>query len=462
MDQDDVIDAEFADLDAEKTSPIIPPASISDFEEAMKMLGEANGKIIVKQIGNKQWSVRGLGRKSLRVTSDLEALERDKHLTPLTAGSEMVKAICETLPLPSRSPLVIVEREIGSYHCAEARWINEKEIIPINCFADLVGLVDAWDGKPVSPSLIYKARTEAEQAAFDRLLNMQFAAQVRERTALERQVEGARLRLRRELGRTLRCLGFGNLNELFRKQVKLENTSEGRYQKALRRLGNYPIWSSEEIHGFDTYVRTIREEEKTGRIRLGSEIEAALNDPRWAAVEQPEKTVKLTLILDVDYGNFIKEGQNQFKISLAHILQINPSKIKVIRVRPGSANVLLVMDEDNASKLLSMYLNHDPALELLPSFTIPGIKPLRVENRMVTDPELGLADTFALMANREIVSLGNQLKSHHLALLAIQEKRAEFIDPRQAPIDLEMSEKWHQEEIAKINQRLKELYQIKS
>ena len=67
------------------------------------------------------------------------------------------------------------------------------------------------------------------------------------RYGLVRQVESARLRLRRELGRTLRCLGPGNLNDWLRNQVQSENSPDGRYRRALQQLGGYPEWKSEEI-----------------------------------------------------------------------------------------------------------------------------------------------------------------------------------------------------------------------
>jgi hypothetical protein len=57
----------------------------------------------------------------------------------------------------------------------------------------------------------------------------------------------------------------------------------------------------------------------------------------------------------------------------------------------------------------------------------------------------------------EIISLKHQLEQLKSNLLSIQEKRAEFIDPRSAPPDLEEAERRTREEIARIESRLAEL-----
>ena len=57
----------------------------------------------------------------------------------------------------------------------------------------------------------------------------------------------------------------------------------------------------------------------------------------------------------------------------------------------------------------------------------------------------------------EVTSLKRQLLQLERNLLTIQEKRAEFVDPRSAPPDLEEAERRTREEISRIKSRLAEL-----
>jgi hypothetical protein len=457
VEKDETIGAEFAEAEAVDTSSVIPTITVSDLELSIRSLQKASGKIKVRSTGEKQWSLRGLERKAIKVTTDLEALERDKHLLPLSAGTEIIDRIRETLPLPSRSPLVIAERISGAYRCAEARWIHGEDLITITTFAQLQELINAWDGKPVSPTLIHKAYEEAEQSAFERMMQIDFECSLTVREGLENQVKGASLRLRRELGRTLRCLGSDNLNDYFRKQVRAENSLEGRYHQALRRLGQYPEWTVEEIQEYERYVGELTEEQRNGRIRLGSEIEAALKDPRWEAEKQLRKKAKLNICFDFELQAFNREAQQRFKSSLAKMLSTSPTQIDIIKVLPGSTIVRLEMDEDDATQLLSMYMSQNPSLQTLPKFKIPGVPQLSgITSTSVVNRQV-VAATYSEMQNNEVVSLCKQIKEHHRNILRIQEKRAEFIDPRQAPMDLDEQEQWLQRQIEAKLDRLKEL-----
>ena len=102
-----------------------------------------------------------------------------------------------------------------------------------------------------------------------------------EQQALDRQIEAATFRLLRELGRTLRCIGSGDLNQIFRQQIREESDPLGRYSRALRFLGDYPTWPQDELKKLDVFVDGLANDQRMGRIRLGMEIEAALHDPRW-------------------------------------------------------------------------------------------------------------------------------------------------------------------------------------
>ena len=100
---------------------------------------------------------------------------------------------------------------------------------------------------------------------------------------MKSQDAAARLRLRRELARTLRCFGSGDPNALLNAQIARETGSQGRYHRALAHLGGFPAWTPEEIGEATAYANSLPNNQRQSRINLGSELEAAVNDPRWRA-----------------------------------------------------------------------------------------------------------------------------------------------------------------------------------
>ena len=62
---------------------------------------------------------------------------------------------------------------------------------------------------------------------------MKQAAQAAEAVNLRNQIEAARNRLLKELGRTLRCIGSGDLNAVLRQQIERESQSNERYRDLL-------------------------------------------------------------------------------------------------------------------------------------------------------------------------------------------------------------------------------------
>ncbi len=127
--------------------------------------------------------------------------------------------------------------------------------------------------------VLEKARHEAE-AIVERLAE---AATQRERSALASQGAAARLRLQRKLGRYLVCLGHGasNLNEIFYHQMQRDIAGRYRLQQCYKKLG-YPDWPADMVRDLEEFVARLGDNQRRARL-LGTEIDAALEDPRWAA-----------------------------------------------------------------------------------------------------------------------------------------------------------------------------------
>jgi len=289
---DETVASTFVQSDAEALPVVSPPVTRQDIETALTWLEGMSGKVKAKRTKRqgqedrkRAWRLHGLrGMGRVVVTTDQETLERDPTALPMTLGAQVLEQLVERLPLPSHVPLVLEAHASGPYRCFEARWVHPDGVVTIESARQLVELVGAWDGKQPPPDLRLRAQDEARAAARQRVEAMKQVAQAEEEASLCRQLEAARRRLMRELGRTLRCLGDGDLNELLRRQVKRESRPDGRYHRALKLLGGYPTWHSEDIADVEAFARRASQKERKARV-AGSEVDAAINDPRWKARE---------------------------------------------------------------------------------------------------------------------------------------------------------------------------------
>ncbi|MBI4024096.1 MAG: hypothetical protein HY360_03890, partial [Verrucomicrobia bacterium] len=281
---DEALANTFIESGAEKLPKIEPPVTRQDFETALEWLEQCGGPVRAKKAkGQARWRLSGLGRKSVEITVDRETLERDESVAPLTAGSELVQRLVEQLGLPSRLPLVVGEHHAGAFRCCEARWINPDGAVVVTSAQHLQQLIEAWDGTPPSPTLLVAAQEAAGKAVRHRVEQMKRAAQFAEETNLRSQLEAARTRLLRELGRTLRCVGSGELNTLLEKQVEKETSSVDRYHRALDLLGGYPTWPADLLEGIAAFVTPLSAHDRQARVALPAPLDAAINDPRWSA-----------------------------------------------------------------------------------------------------------------------------------------------------------------------------------
>ena len=186
---------------------------------------------------------------------------------------------------------VVVPEPVGSYQsgpfrCSVAYWIENDEIIPIESIEDLEGRVDAWNGNYSDPDKWLRADREAQSTAERHVRHLKNRAHQRETGGLNRQISAARLRLQRELGRYLTCLGNGtdttDLNGLLHRQITRDISSAQRLKKCLERFGGYPEWSPTLCLELEEFAQHLSENRRKARL-LGKEIDAALEDPRWQA-----------------------------------------------------------------------------------------------------------------------------------------------------------------------------------
>ncbi|MBC7234304.1 MAG: hypothetical protein H5T69_00565 [Chloroflexi bacterium] len=283
LDQDALVANLFVETEARQYAQEPPPATLADIEKALCRLEHMDGQVrAVRQNEPQTWRLYGLG-KSMKVTFSRQTLESDVSVLPLTATAELLGLLTSKLPLTHNVPLVLAKCAQDGFCAMEARWVGaDGAARPLRSAQQLAEWLDEWDGSAPPAAAILRAEQEAQEAARRRVEALVSRAKQEEEAALRRQVEAARRRLMRELGRTLRCLGRGDLNDVFRAQVRRESRADGRYHTALERLGGYPVWEPEDVADANEFERCLSDQDRRARI-AGSEIDAALNDPRWMA-----------------------------------------------------------------------------------------------------------------------------------------------------------------------------------
>lgn len=272
--------------------PIQSHAIVSkkDIVEALQDLAGVDG-FNIKCDENLSWFQISLSQdESITLALNAEALQMDDNACPWIPGDSKLEVILQQLNKGlNRLPLVIASQARGSFRASEMRWVDSSGMIQeVPDMASLRQLLQDWDGRDPNPDDWHQARTIASQAAWERVNVMEATAAQIQAESLVAQQEAARLRLQNELGRYLVCLegGAGDLNHLFYEQMSRQDIeSRKRLQRVFRQLGDYPVWSNEQLKELYVFAAGLSDNQKRARL-LGSELDAALNDPRWEALRR--------------------------------------------------------------------------------------------------------------------------------------------------------------------------------
>ncbi len=287
VDADHTISNIFFENEPRKLEVFKPPVTRDDIENALALLDGAGLQVRAKKLrGKNAWRVVGARQKSVEVTTDLKTLERSDAVIPLSAGSELLTQIADKMPLAAnRVPLVIEEYASEPYRAVEVKWIQGEQAKTVHNFEELRRFIEEWDGSPPDSSAVLNAQQKARALAKKRVDEMVKIHREREEMGRQNQVASARARLMRELGITLRCVGSEDPAIIFRKQLSEEKRPNGRFHRAYKLLGGIPSWTQDELKAIKAYVDTLSDREKKARLTY-SEVDAALDDPRWKVLEK--------------------------------------------------------------------------------------------------------------------------------------------------------------------------------
>jgi hypothetical protein len=147
--------------------------------------------------------------------------------------------------------------------------------------------LNAWRGDLPDSGLWITALEKAKEKARKLVKQMARRADEIEKEGKRLQAEAARLRLLKELGRYIVCITeeIGDLNNILYKQMNRDIASKQRLARCLEKLGGYPEWSESLKDELKCFLEKLKSNDRNARL-LGSQLDAALEDPRWEAADK--------------------------------------------------------------------------------------------------------------------------------------------------------------------------------
>ncbi len=263
-----------------------PPVSRLEVRKALESLSEAAAGVTARPAAKPNVvTVSGPEFRSVSFGSAAETLEHDPELEPLSPLSPLVARLAEALVRPGELlPLAIGSHQNGGFRRSVALWVSERTPEPVPSLQNLKARLESWNGAYPDPSRRFDAEEQARAQARAEVEAMRERALQREAHGREQQVEAARLRLRRELGRYLVSVDptVVDFNGLLHKQLGRDFATASRLRKVLELLAEYPVWPEDLKDELREFAQSQRPSERKGRV-IGKEIDAAIADPRWSA-----------------------------------------------------------------------------------------------------------------------------------------------------------------------------------
>lgn len=225
-----------------------------------------------------------VGDGDLRIVSDASAVLGHPDAVCIDGLDARQWALLQQLRRPGeRLPVVFGEAEDGAFRLVLCAWADTNGMTEVSSLADLAALVAAWDGREPPVAVWNAATTLLDGQARATVAALRDRAASLQSAAAEQQVSAARLRLIEELGRMLVCFepDTDDLNGKFHRLATEQTPTATRLNRVWHRLGQYPDWDVYHVAA----LRNFRDGLGSAQIKTrltGRELEAALDDPRWA------------------------------------------------------------------------------------------------------------------------------------------------------------------------------------
>lgn len=287
LEQDPLAGESYVESDAAPEPQHKPALRRQHMQQAMQMLDGSFGAACRPSREGDVFELAGPGIPKTRFSAITDRLEADHSVHPLTPMEPALRGLASSLWRPGeRLPLVIAAAQENTLRCSCAFWVSKGTLVPVESFDQLRTLVDSWDGTYPDAATWQQAQAEASRKASETVSRGSERAIRLEREGLLRQVEAVRLRLQRELGRFLVCLtgSADDLNGTFHEQMTRDIVGAKRLRRSFDSFGGYPAWTDELREQLAEFYAQLTDNQRQARV-IGMEVEAALADPRWAAVK---------------------------------------------------------------------------------------------------------------------------------------------------------------------------------
>ncbi|MCS7310856.1 MAG: hypothetical protein NZ741_11610, partial [Armatimonadetes bacterium] len=222
-------------------------------------------------------------------------LEKYPDLHPLTPEGEIAERILRKLRSQgTRLPLVVASAEEGAFRVSVAYWVGGGKVEAVSTYDDLERCLQAWDGSVPDLRLWREAHERGLQEARNEVAVRREQVERRWQEGLRRQVEAARYRLERELLRLLCAVdGRRDPNMVWHELMREAGERARWLQEAAQRLG-YPYrWTAEQVSEARQWVQA-QPVQRQETLRLGSSLQAALQDPRWKSRQPAQASEAIT------------------------------------------------------------------------------------------------------------------------------------------------------------------------
>jgi hypothetical protein len=161
---------------------------------------------------------------------------------------------------------------------------------PVENYDALQTLLADWDSSTPDRGAREAARQEAAASAAAAVAEAIEQAHVRESRSRDAQIEAARGRLMRELCRYLLVRyspevtpDGGWLNQFLYHELGATGASSVRFRRGHALLGGYPDWDPLVVKAISDATASLNEARRNAVLSL-TMVDAALADPRWAAL----------------------------------------------------------------------------------------------------------------------------------------------------------------------------------
>ena len=277
---------------ASSEEPNFEPALTKDqIRAAISELSEEIGvKAIIDKSGN-VIKIKGINIPALKCSLDIQSLEADSSFLPLTPLGTIPKRILERVSRPGENlPLVVGSHQAQGFRVSIVYWIGNGSLENIHSFDEIENKLNAWQGDLPDSGLWIKAMEKAKEKVRKLVIQRARRADEIEKEGKRLQAEAARLRLLKELGRYLVCIDeeVGELNKTLYRQMNRDIASKQRLARCLDKLGGYPEWSELLKDELKCFLEGLKPNDRNARL-LGSQLDAALEDPRWEAADKQTK-----------------------------------------------------------------------------------------------------------------------------------------------------------------------------